>query len=608
MIKRMGLQGPSKKRAFGALALGSTALMSTAALAAGTSAAVLLFTSVGSSDMNGKSMLDILKPVVSALTVTSLTTSSPGKITSDLVTVGSGDRTTSVGNGGQGNAGARPMKLGINVTAINTWTGTRTFMNLAAGSGWQLVINGATAQMTPDRLDADQNVVMLRSGEQANRALTLPTAAYRGQSVDVICRWTGSGTFSLIGSVVKNPRINAKSLTFTWVPEPGNNKVANLRISNIQANDPTRNIDCREADADPNQLFDSTFLNDVRQYNTVRFLKWMTATEENLPVSWSTRTTPRSGVYLGPDGVALEYMVELANQTGTNPWFTIPWNADDEYIRKFAEYVRDHLNPNLTAHVETSNEVWNWVYKVTGQARDEGVARSLGPDDGRSLLRRYAQRSGEVLGIWSDVYKGQMSRLVRIVSTQSVNPWASGEVLQWDNTAGKVDALATGPYFRADLKAEPLTAGGLDTFFQTTLPQIMDQRIELARQQRDVAKRYGLRYITYEAGQHVTAGTDIALLEKIQRDPRMGQMYTRYLNYWRNEFGDLMVLFCDYGSISQFGGWGQQEYIGQPLSEAPKAQAVDLFRRSYLTGNSGGGGTDKGGTSLVAALQRGIGR
>jgi len=610
MIKRAGPQGSSKKRAFRALAFSSTTVMSTIAIAGGTSAAVLLFTSVGSSDMNGKSVLDILKPAISALTVTTLTTSTPGKIPSALVTVGNGDRSVTAedGGGGQPDESGRPaMKLGVNLTAINSWNRTRAFMNLAAASRWQLISGGKASAMPAERMDSDQNVVILHAGEEANRSLNPPTAAYRGQSVDIVCRWTGSGTFSVLGVVAKNARINDKSLTFTWVPQL--DKVANLRIKNISADDPTKNIDCREADADPNQLFDSTFLNDVRQYSAARFVKWMPATEENLPVAWATRTTPRSGVYFGADGVAVEYMVQLANEANVSPWFNIPWNADDEYIRKFAEYVRDHLNPDLKVYVETSNEVWNWVYKVTAQARDEGMAQGLGPDEGRSLLRRYAQRSGEVLGIWSDVYQGQMSRLVRVVSTQSVNPWASEQVLSWDNTASKVDALATGPYFSANLKTNPLGQGGVDEFLETTLPQLMDERIEFARQQRDLAKHYGLRYVTYEAGQHVTAGTDVELLTQIERDPRMGQLYTRYLNYWRNEFGDLMMLFCDYGSISQFGGWGMQEYIGQPLNEAPKAQAVDLFRRSYLTGGGDGGGDSANGdnkvsTGLAAALNK----
>lgn len=586
MVKRLSPRGSSKKRAFGALALGSTAVISTAAIAAGASAAVLLFTTVGTNLMDGKSALSILRPVISALSITTVSASGANKIDPALVTISNDRPSIDAGiGGGTDPTSPQPMQLGINVNTLAWYSGTRAFMNLAAGGLWQLMGTGKTISMPQDRLDIDQNVVVLNSGETANLSLSPPNVTYRGLSVDIKCRWTGTGTVSIFGSVARNPRVSGKTLTFTWVPAA--TRTASLHLQNISGSDPIKNIDCREADADPNLMFDPTFVADVRKYSTVRFLKWMLATENNLTVTWATRTSPRSALLNGPDGVAVEYMVQLANEAGVNPWFTIPWNADDEYIRKFAEYVRDNLDPNLKAYVETSNEVWNWAYKVTSQALDEGRERNLADNDGQRLLFRYAQRSAEVLGIWSQVYQGQMSRLVRVVSTQSVIPWASNQVLGYDNMASKVDALATAPYFSADLKQNPLGSGGLDEFFSTTLPTRMDERNEYARQQRDVAKSFGLRYITYEAGQHVTASTDVDLLTQIQRDPRMGQMYTRYLNYWRNNIGDLMVLFADYGVISQYGGWGQQEYIGQPLSEAPKAQAVDLFRRSYLTsGNS----------------------
>jgi hypothetical protein len=45
-------------------------------------------------------------------------------------------------------------------------------------------------------------------------------------------------------------------------------------------------------------------------------------------------------------------MVELANKTGSNPWFKMPHDATDDYIQKFATYVCNHLDPRLIASVE----------------------------------------------------------------------------------------------------------------------------------------------------------------------------------------------------------------------------------------------------------------
>ncbi len=65
----------------------------------------------------------------------------------------------------------------------------------------------------------------------------------------------------------------------------------------------------------------------------------------------------------------IEYMIQLANEAHANPWFCMPWNTDDDYVRKFAEKVRDLLDPSLVAYVETGNEVWNFSFGMTLQAR-----------------------------------------------------------------------------------------------------------------------------------------------------------------------------------------------------------------------------------------------
>ncbi len=49
---------------------------------------------------------------------------------------------------------------------------------------------------------------------------------------------------------------------------------------------------------------------------------------------------------------------------------------------------------------------------------------------------------------------------------------------------------------------------------------------------------------------------------------------------WQRDIGDLMTLLSDVSPISKYGAWGLQEYVGQPLRDAPKAKAVSLFLAS----------------------------
>jgi hypothetical protein len=478
--------------------------------------------------------------------------------------------------------GLPEMKLGINLDAPVYYVQNRSFMNLLAGDGWRLInAQGQWGDMPRERLDSNQRLVDLRNGERAVRVLSAPTRSYRGETVDIICRWNGSGSVRVEGENVKNLKVSAKSLTFTYVPQTKEGMWLMITASN--ASDPVRNADCRETDADPNAMFEPTYLAEIGRYSTVRFMKWQYGgVEGNLPVSWATRTKPGDDVIRGSDGIAIEHMIELANQLKSNPWFSIPWNADAEYVRQFAQLVKSKLDPSLKAYVELSNEVWNYVYPVTTQARNEGKAQGLSSDEHKAMLLRYSQKTGEVMDVWSSVFAGEMNRTVRVIAIQT-GPWNAEVVLGYGDTAKKVDAIATAPYFNANLESNALaTPTAVDAVFrdlETTMNGVLDE----AKKVKDLAAKYSIRHITYEAGQHVLGSPPLSQMEALQRDPRMANLYTKYLTRWREQFGDLIVLFHDYGGTSQYGSWGQREYVGQPLSEAPKENAVELFRRSYVT-------------------------
>ena len=465
-------------------------------------------------------------------------------------------------------------QYGVNLAPPDYATGGRPFVNLLAGSGWQHVsTTNKYTQMTGSLLNIDREVPSLSVGEKIARVIQAPLAAVAGKSVDVKCTWLGSGKVALSSWIVKNPNYKSNSVKFTFVPNGSQGAV--FYIKETDPSNPIRGLDCREADADPTAIFTKDYIDTIKRYSVVRFMDWQ-STNKNNAVNWATRTKPGSGVVRGDDGVALEYMVDLANETGVDPWFCMPWNADDDYIRRFATYVRDNLNPGRKIYVETSNEVWNWGFKVTHQARDEGKAAGLSQVDGSAVLYRYVQKSIAVLDIWADVFAGQPDRLVRVLATQNDSPIVSEKILPYLDAWKHVDALATAPYFAWNLNNNPIAEKGIAAFVTTTLPDRMDDVLAKAARHKANAAKYGLRFIAYEGGQHVV-GADVPLLQKIERDPRMGALYTRYLTKWRDEIGDLMTLYSDVGPISKYGAWGMQEYAGQPASEAPKFAAVSNF-------------------------------
>ena len=89
-------------------------------------------------------------------------------------------------------------------------------------------------------------------------------------------------------------------------------------------------------------------------------------------------------------GVPLEVMIRLANDTGTEPWFTIPHLADDGLIVRMAETIRDQLDPGLRAWIEFSNETWNWSFSA-GQPCPHAGASALGQWRSLARMERHAR-------------------------------------------------------------------------------------------------------------------------------------------------------------------------------------------------------------------------
>lgn len=458
--------------------------------------------------------------------------------------------------------------LGVDVSGIEY--GSRTFMNLIYGSSWQMRdASGNWADVPSTALDANGWVKSVPAGYQVMRGLSVPLAGG-----NFVCRYQGNGALNVSGAPVSNVTTSAGMTRFTLATTYPNPQGAALSY----AVDPTnyiRNIDCREANASTTDTLPPEFASALAVFKTIRFMKWQTATEGNWPVTWATRNKPGDGDYTQNDGVPVEVMVQTANQAGADLWVTVPWNADNDYITRFATYVRDNLAPGRQVYVEVSNEVWNNGYPVSAQAAKEATAESLPSVSGTGTggsLERYAEKTEQVMAIWSAVFSGQSSRLVRVASWQHVSPYFSDLLLKYMNLSQSVDALATAPYFGY----EATDAMSVDQIM-AALPAELTAAVSLGVQQKVIAQKYGLRYITYEAGQSVVLPNDVALEQQVERDPRMYDIYRQFITSWQTQIGDRLNLFALEGGISKYGGWGLSEYIGQPISQTPKLRAVYDF-------------------------------
>jgi hypothetical protein len=484
------------------------------------------------------------------------------------------------------------MRLGINLAAPTYYSGARAFTNLLAGGSWR--INKPGTAERPALLNEFGTPKTLAKGESALTGLSRPSPVFEGRTVPLAVTWEGKGTFSALGDVADIKAVGPNRMTMTALP--GKNGV-HLQIKSLDPADPPRNIVVGEptkigSEAVP--LFDPAFIASLRGYSILRFIKWQNA-EANVAMTLDNRTRPEEPLRSRSSGYAQEHMIALCNQLGVDGWFCAPWNADDAFHRDMATRCRDTLKRNVC--VETSNEVWNPQYSVHQQALAEGKAQWPTTDYTSAYMRRYAQRSAEIFAIWTEVFSqtGQMHRLIRVAAGQNGGVWGMERALRFENFADKIDALACAPYIDLKFAAGQVTkvgngslSAGLDIIFDRSIPAAIDKGLAGATAMAALADKYGKRFTTYEAGQHIVSPKDIPQLEAIQRDPRMENVYRTYIGNARSMFpGSDLILLADVGPPDKHGAWGHREWTTQPLAEAPKARGVAAFLPTSFAASGG---------------------
>lgn len=466
----------------------------------------------------------------------------------------------------------RATVLGVNLYGLQTFNRQPVFANMIAQGEWYSARGDGWKGMPEGQLDPNGWVRFLQPGETAPRLLALPAAPFRPATVR--CVFAGRGELGA-GGVARITGSDMHGVTLSLDPTGQPDEMAWIELLRTDPQDPLRDIDCRKEGTSPKARFDPEFLSFLGGFKVIRFLDWQRI-NDNGPTDWARRPMPTSASQVGPMGASIEDMVDLANTVGADPWMIVPFNADPDYIRRFARLVHARLDPGRKVYVELGNEVWNDMFEATHQAEREGMALGLGHGDRNAArTQRYSERMVAAMQIWTEVYADRPASLVRVCATQNGNPDMARMALAHKGAAQWIDALAAAPYIGLDL--DGYGAGDVDRVF-AALPAAIDHTLEMAATNRAVAREFGKRFVTYEGGQHLVTG-NLTLARAVQRDPRMSAIYARYMEDWRVRFGDTLMLYASTAPIADYGAWGLREYAGQPVSEAPKLAAVRRFLR-----------------------------
>ncbi len=372
--------------------------------------------------------------------------------------------------------------------------------------------------------------------------------------------------------------------------------------------------------------FNPDWLELVQDASQLRFMNWQ-ATNNSEIVSWDERTL--EGGLIGEDGMSIEIMVKLANEAGVDPWFCMPHMADEEYIREFATYVRDNLDPELQVRVEYSNETWNFAFQQTKWLAQMAQSEWGDFDGGGSIARLgyTAMMATQTALIWEEVFGDEAdARLVNVLGSQAGNPWVTEQLLEataWremdpdgfiEPSAVFEEVAITNYFGSATVSQEELRAELLDMIADPDVDamaylaeKLMDPDYQgsipamqaLWQQTADVAHDYGLGMTAYEGGQHVHHSFAIRDLTDAQldvltdfmidfvRSDAMGDLYAAAWEAWAEVSDGPFMQFGDVARPTKWGSWGLYSDLNDSTSRSDLLE--ELSRTSERWWDAEGG-------------------
>jgi hypothetical protein len=491
---------------------------------------------------------------------------------------------------------ARSQYVGTNLSGIAYYSSQFPFADLMkSGMGWvSRDDNGVWGAAFPS-LTADGYPAALAPGQHALSAVAWSGSHFAPGRYVVV--WDGDGAISFPLSSVTVAESAPNRIAFDVVDTSGSLWVA---IDRTSGSNPVRNLRFLWPGTETiyaHQPFNPVFLGKIAPFSLLRFMDWG-ATNGSPVVEWADRAHLADVTWATPAGVPIETMIDLANTLHVDPWFCIPHQASDDYVRQFATLLRGRLDPALHAHIEYSNEVWNTGFSQTTWANARSLALGLQSPFGQPAIF-YAMRSVQIFKLIRGVFgPAESGRIVRVLAGQAVWDNFLTHMLAYQDTAANADVMAVAPYFNAVAAGDPANVA---TTLTLSSDQIVDQMLAHIRgdiksamtNNAALAATYKLKLKAYESGAGDSSSyfpankqdAMTALFVSAHSNPRMRDVYGEYYGQWVGVGGDMMNQYNDIGGWSKWGLWGSLQYVTQDPATSPKYQGLMDFIAAHPPGH-----------------------
>lgn len=481
------------------------------------------------------------------------------------------------------------MQTGINLSRISYWGSDSITRDIAKSVTKPFPLQKDTAIVLDD--NGNVSSISPSSGHYQFFFQNANKSKYTANS-RFVCTYLGKGNVDYLGGVLLS-RTNHGNLTLDQFAldskNPSSISQITLKVGNIDPSNYPREFRIWEESSlivslaeslnnEQNSIFNPLYLQKLDCFSVLRAMDLMRINESSvkefsdfLPYSYQNWTEL--------NGVPLQALCLLANETKKDIWINIPHLASDDCVDKMGDFFKKNLDPKIKVYVEYSNECWNYSY---GQSRY--LLQQAGDFYKQQVL--YAQKTNNCISIFEKHLPSD--RVIGVVSWQLAN--VGGVQKNLLPNCPKAKILAVAPYFGNYIGNSGIRAqvtpwlkepdGGLNSLFaemQKGLSQVLSQTsaykkvIDAVNLERSADQQ--LQLATYESGQglqievplqNTPYGEQLSeLFQSAQYDTRMGALYTALFTGLKDLGVSLNTPCCLVSTYGHWGYWGLLESITQ---------------------------------------------
>jgi Ca2+-binding RTX toxin-like protein len=342
----------------------------------------------------------------------------------------------------------------------------------------------------------------------------------------------------------------------------------------------------------------------IDDFRVLRTHEWGSTNNTEL-VDWNPNQQSADRALWGQNetGGPFEVLVDIANQTQSDLWVTIPHMASDAFMLAAANYIKDNLDKDLRVYVEYTNEYWTEGFKQNQYIIDKGLEK-FGAGTPNSNAQFYGARASEMAQIFYNVFGDESPRLIPTITVDDAF-FATGEANLVLNTPAYVAQgglsplqagfkfLATDGYltwFTPDPSTEEMiddwmtdADGGYGRAAAFLIDQLNSSLLPNWQLGKTLADANGLGFGVYEGGSLLINSTDgVNAVQKytdfnlrFSQSEALKRVYEAELAAWKATGEGPFAVYSDVGRPGFYGDYGI--WNGPDFTPEPRANAVTAF-------------------------------